>query len=245
MKKLGLLGRNISYSFSKNYFATKFEKENISNLYSYENFDIPTLDSLTDIFKNTNDLIGLNVTIPYKEEIIPFLDDLSKIAKQIGAVNTIKKNSKDQWVGHNTDYFGFLHSLQPLLQPHHKKALILGTGGASKAILFAFKELNISTQLVSRTESPNTITYADLSPEIVSSHTIIINCSPIGTYPNTEQFPDIPYEYLTAQHIVYDLIYNPEKTTFLAKAEAKGAQIKNGLEMLVLQAEKAWEIWNS
>ena len=245
MKKLGLLGKNISYSFSRNYFAEKFKNDEISNEFCYDNFDIQSINEFLEVLKNNPDLIGMNVTIPYKQEIIPFLDNLSDNAKEIGAVNTIKISSNEKLIGHNTDYFGFTESLKPLLKPHHKKALILGTGGAAKAIAYGLKQLGIEFQYVSRKKTDETISYSELNQEVFDEYQIIINCSPIGTFPNIEDCPDIPYQYLTSNHIAYDLIYNPEKTTFLAKAETQGASIKNGYEMLVLQAEKAWKIWNS
>lgn len=245
MKKLGLLGKNIGYSFSRNYFADKFIKEKIAYAFSYENFDIEAIKEFPNILKNTPDLIGLNVTIPYKEEVIPFLDELSENAKLIGAVNTIKITPQGKLIGHNTDFFGFQESLKPLLQVHHKKALILGTGGASKAVMFALQQLKIESQLVSRKSSKETIAYEDLNQDLMESHQIIINSTPLGTYPKIENCPDIPYQYINHKHIAYDLIYNPEKTTFLNKAEIQGATIKNGYQMLVLQAEKAWELWNS
>ena len=245
MKKLGLLGKNISYSFSRNYFAEKFKNDEISNEFCYDNFDIQSINEFLEVLKNNPDLIGMNVTIPYKQEIIPFLDNLSDNAKEIGAVNTIKISSNEKLIGHNTDYFGFTESLKPLLKPHHKKALILGTGGAAKAIAYGLKQLGIEFQYVSRKKTDETISYSELNQEVFDEYQIIINCSPIGTFPNIEDCPDIPYQYLTSNHIAYDLIYNPEKTTFLAKAEAQKSTIKNGYEMLVLQAEKAWEIWNS
>lgn len=245
MKKLGLLGKNISYSFSRNYFAEKFKNDGILNEFCYENFDIQSINEFPEVLKNNPDLIGMNVTIPYKQEVIPFLDNLSDNAKEIGAVNTIKISSDGKLVGHNTDYFGFTESLKPLLKPHHKKALILGTGGAAKAVAYGLQQLSIDFKYVSRKSSSTTIGYEDLTKEVFEEYQIIINCTPLGTFPNIEDCPDIPYQYLTSNHIVYDLIYNPEKTTFLAKAEAQKATIKNGYEMLVLQAEKAWEIWNS
>jgi len=244
MKKLGLLGRNIGYSFSRNYFAQKFTQEAITESFSYENFDIPNIQDFPEVLKNNANLIGLNVTIPYKEEVTPYLDELSEDAKQIGAVNTIKVTD-GKLIGHNTDYFGFIESLKPLLKPHHKKALILGTGGAAKAIAFGLLQLKIDFTFVSRLEKENTLAYEDLEEKTGQEYQIIINCTPLGTFPNTEVCPDIPYEMFTQHHIAYDLIYNPEKTTFLSKAEEKGATIKNGHEMLMLQAEKAWEIWNS
>lgn len=242
-KRFGLLGRNISYSFSKGHFTTKFEKEKYQG-YTYENFDIQEITVFPEIIKNTEHLKGLNVTIPYKEEVIPFLNKLSKKAKKIGAVNTIKITKKGKLKGYNTDYFGFLKSLKPLLLPHHKKALILGTGGASKGVAFALEELGIEYTFVSRKASENAIDYSQINAETFLEYQIIINSTPIGTSPNIEACPDIPYELFTNQHIAYDLIYNPAETQFLKNAAARGAQIKNGLDMLIFQAEKAWEIWN-
>lgn len=245
MRKLGLLGRNIGYSFSRNYFAQKFKTEGLTHRFSYENFDLASTADFPEILKKNPELIGLNVTIPYKEEIIPFLDELSSSAEEIGAVNTIKILGNGTLCGYNTDYYGFITSLQPLLQPQHKKALLLGTGGAAKAVAYGLAQLGIQTLYVSRKKHDNSITYNELTAEILSSHQILVNCTPLGTFPDTNVFPEIPFEFLTTDHVVYDLIYNPEKTTFLAKAEAQGATIKNGYEMLVLQAEKAWELWNS
>ncbi|MFA9187927.1 shikimate dehydrogenase [Flavobacterium sp. FBOR7N2.3] len=242
-KRFGLLGRNISYSFSKGHFTTKFEKEKYQG-YTYENFDIQEINVFPEIIKNTEYLKGLNVTIPYKEEVIPFLDKLSKKAKKIGAVNTIKITKKGKLKGYNTDYFGFLKSLKPLLQAHHKKALILGTGGASKGVAFALEELGIEYTFVSRKASETAIDYSQINAETFQEYQIIINSTPIGTSPNIEACPDIPYELFTEQHIAYDLIYNPAETQFLKNAAAQSAQTKNGLDMLIFQAEKAWEIWN-
>ena len=244
MKKLGLLGKNISYSFSQNYFINKFKQEGIDDAFSYENFDIQNIDEFTAILKNNPDLIGLNVTIPYKEIIIPFLDELSENVQEIGAVNTIRISSNGKLFGDNTDFFGFNKSLEPLLKPHHKKALILGTGGAAKAVAFGLKKINIESVFASRQEKENTITYNQINAKTFDDYQIIINCTPLGTSPKTELFPDIPYQYFTSKHIAFDLIYNPEKTEFLKKAENNGAIIKNGYDMLVFQAEKAWEIWN-
>ncbi|SFA69525.1 shikimate dehydrogenase [Flavobacterium swingsii] len=244
MKKLGLLGKNISYSFSQNYFTTKFKKEGIADAFSYQNFDIQNIDEFTEILQNNPNLIGLNVTIPYKETIISFLDELSENAKEIGAVNTIRISPNGKLFGDNTDFFGFNKSLESLLKTHHKKALILGTGGAAKAVAFGLKKLNIESVFVSRHEKENTITYDQINAKTFDDYQIIINCTPLGTSPKTELFPDIPYQYFTSKHIAFDLIYNPEKTEFLKKAESHGAIIKNGYDMLVFQAEKAWEIWN-
>jgi shikimate dehydrogenase len=244
MKKLGLLGRNISYSFSQNYFSSKFKQENIDTLFCYQNFDIQNIEQFPEILQNNPELLGLNVTIPYKETIIPFLDELSENARQIGAVNTIKIKPDGKLFGDNTDFFGFNKCLEPLLEAHHKKALILGTGGAAKAVVFGLKQLNIQSTYVSRNASEHMISYGEINESIFNDYQLIINCTPLGTFPKIELFPDIPYQYFTNKHIAFDLIYNPEKTAFLEKAQNYGAVIKNGHEMLVFQAEKAWEIWN-
>ncbi|MNE38559.1 Shikimate dehydrogenase [compost metagenome] len=242
-KRFGLLGRNINYSFSKGYFTDKFNNENFEGC-SYENFDIPEINFFTELVKNNPDLKGLNVTIPYKEAVIPFLDKLSKKAAEIGAVNTIKFTKKGKLKGYNTDYYGFKKSLKPLLKPHHKKALILGTGGASKGVAFALDELGILYTFVSRETKENAIDYGRINATTFDNYQIIINSTPVGTSPNTEAFPLIPYEFFTENHIAYDLIYNPAETQFLSKAKKQGAQIKNGLDMLIFQAEKAWKVWN-
>ena len=244
MHKLGLIGKNISYSFSKAYFKNKFEKEQIANV-SYENFDIENIALFPSIMQNTENIKGFSVTIPYKETIIPFLDALDETAKKIGAVNTIKVSKNNQLIGYNTDCHGFKNSLKPLLKPHHKKALILGTGGASKAIAFSLKELNINYDFVSRTSKNGVnFTYDSLTDEIIKQHQIIINCTPIGTFPNVDACPNIPFGAINSEHILYDLIYNPEETTFLKFGKDHGATILNGLKMLELQAEKAWSIWD-
>lgn len=245
MKKLGLLGRNISYSFSRNYFREKFLAEGLTHEFIYENFDIDSINEFSTVLKNNPDLIGMNVTIPYKQNVIPYLDQLSVNANAIGAVNTIKVLPNGKLEGHNTDYIGFIDSLKPLLEFHHKKALILGTGGAAKAIAYGLETLGISYQYVSRKSSENTLSYEDLNQTILESHHLIINCTPLGTFPNIEDCPPIPYQYFSKEHIAYDLIYNPEETEFLKRAKQKKAVTKNGYEMLVLQAEKAWEIWTN
>ena len=238
MKTYGLIGKNISYSFSRNYFANKFKKEDIKNS-QYINFDIDNLSELNNIF-NTNNF-GFNVTIPYKEVIIPYLDSLDFHAEKIGAVNTIKIENEKK-IGFNTDWIGFKKSIEPLLNSHHTKALILGTGGASKAVIYALDQLKIETLMVSRYGE---ISYEDLSEEIIQNHAIIINCTPVGTFPNVDAAPEIPYHFITKNHLAYDLIYNPAKTLFLKKCIDKGAVVKNGLEMLEIQAEASWKIWNS
>ena len=242
----GLLGKNISYSFSREYFSDKFKKEHRFNC-KYINFDIKSIDEFSMIVsKNKHSLKGLNVTIPYKLEIFEYLDKVDKNAKKIGAVNTLKFTKKGYIKGYNTDAFGFKNSLLPLLKRHHKKALILGTGGASKAVAFVLKKLKINFLFVSRNpQKKNQISYKKLTEILVKEHTVIINCTPLGTHPNTEKHPDIPYQFISKKHLLYDLIYNPTVTTFLSKGKEKGATIKNGLEMLELQAEKSWKIWNS
>lgn len=243
-RRFGLLGKNISYSFSRGYFKEKFESGNYEGC-SYENFDLPVItDFPTIIENNPSELKGINVTIPYKEAVIQYLDKLSKKAAKIGAVNTIKITKKGKLKGYNTDYYGFKMSLQPLLQPHHKKALILGTGGASKGVAFALEELGIKYTFVSRGNKENTTDYSEINEDTFKEYHIIVNCTPVGTSPDTDACPEIPYDYFTENHIAYDLIYNPAETKFLQQAKAKGAQIKNGLRMLELQAEKSWEIWN-
>ena len=243
MNKLGLLGKNISYSFSKSYFKDKFENEQIDNV-SYENFDIETIELFPSLIKNTKNLKGLNVTIPYKEAVIPFLDKLNKKAKEIGAVNTIRITKENKLIGYNTDCYGFKKSLAPFLKNHHKQALILGTGGASKAIAYSLKQLNIRYCFVSRTAKKGVeFTYNTLTKDIIKQHQIIINCTPLGTSPNVELCPSIPYDAITSNHILYDLIYNPAETKFLKLGKQQHATTINGLNMLKLQAEKAWSIW--
>ncbi|WP_421805157.1 shikimate dehydrogenase family protein [Flagellimonas sp.] len=241
MNRYGLLGRNISYSFSQGYFTQKFKDLDLQD-HSYENFDIQQIDDIKQVLAQKN-LKGLNVTIPYKQEVLPYLDELDPKAAQIGAVNTIQFTEKGL-KGFNTDAFGFRTSLEPFLKANHTKALILGTGGASKAVRFVLNELGIESTYVSRSNKEGQYTYNDLNRDIIRENTLIINCTPLGTYPKTEDKPDIPYEFIGTDHLLYDLIYNPEKTSFLAAGEAGGAQISNGLNMLQQQAEKAWEIWN-
>lgn len=241
--KFGLIGRNIDYSFSRNYFSEKFEINHFANC-EYKNYDINSIKDFSKLIAESKGLVGLNVTIPYKEEIIPYLDKVSKKAKKIGAVNCITVSKNKKLKGYNTDYYGFKKTLQPLLKDHHNKALILGTGGASKAVAYALQKLKIEYDFVSRTPDEFQLAYADLTAEIFEEYHIIINTTPIGTHPNIEDCPDLAYSLFTKKHIAYDLVYNPEETAFLRKAKEQGAKIKNGYEMLVVQAEKAWKIWH-
>lgn len=242
MRTFGLLGRNIDYSFSRKYFSEKFEKENIDA--EYRNFDMASIEELPEVLKN-NIISGLNVTIPYKQEILQFLDHLDPHSKEIQAVNTVKFEKDGSLCGYNTDYWGFLESLKPFLKPHHKKALILGTGGASKAIAYALKLLEIDYKFVSRKKATDIFSYDELTQEIMESHTLVINCTPLGTFPNIDQYPNIPADHFFEKHLVFDLVYNPSETKLMRLAAQKGATTLNGLRMLELQAEKAWEIWNS
>lgn len=242
-KKFGLLGKNISYSFSKKYFTDKFEKINFTH-YSYTNFDIDSITEFPTLVANTKNLKGLNVTIPYKEAIIPYLTKMSKNAEIIGAVNVIKITKNGNLKGYNSDFYGFKKALEPLLQDSHKKALILGTGGASKAIAFALKKLKIEYDFVSRNPSEYEFTYQELDKEIFDDYQIIINTTPVGTFPSIDDCPPLDYSLFTDKHIAFDLIYNPEETKFLRLAKEQGAVTKNGYDMLVFQADKSWEIWN-
>ncbi len=244
-KLLGLIGHPLTHSFSQKYFSQKFLKENITD-YEYRNFDLTDIDTLPDLLKQYPNLTGLNVTIPYKEKVLKYVDILSKEVQEIGAANTLAINKDKKVVAYNTDIYGFLESLKPFLKSHHRKALILGTGGASKAVAYALRQLHVEYLLVSRTpKGPNQIAYTDLNHKLVQSHKIVINTTPLGTYPDVDVSPDFPYDFITPEHLIYDLIYNPDKTRFLQLAEKKGASIYNGLNMLYLQAEKAWKIWLS
>ena len=245
MKKYGLIGFPLTHSFSKQFFTEKFKREGINAI--YENFEIENISLLTEIIKNNADLEGLNVTIPYKEQVIPFLDELDEAAEKVGAVNTVKIMQKRQQIhlkGYNTDTWGFETSLKPLLREHHTKALILGTGGASKAIKFVLNKLNIDYISASIEElNEREIRYNEIDEKIMSERLLIINATPLGTYPKTETLPPVPYEYISDKHLLFDLVYNPEMTRFLEKGKKRGATLKNGLEMLQQQALKSYEIW--
>ena len=238
MRTFGLIGKSLSHSFSESYFTNKFKKEGITNA-EYKKFELSNISEFPDLIKN-NQLSGINVTIPYKESIIPFLDELTPHAKTIGAVNTIQFKG-DKLIGHNTDTIGFLQSISPILKGRDK-ALILGNGGAAKAVENALKTLNIEHKTVNRNSSFN---YLDINSEIFGYYDIIINTTPLGTYPNTTEFPQIPYNNLNKKYLLFDLIYNPKETEFLRFGKAKNCSIKNGLEMLEIQAESSWSIWNS
>ncbi|WP_028887416.1 shikimate dehydrogenase family protein [Tenacibaculum ovolyticum] len=240
-----LVGKNISYSFSKGYFTEKFKELELENS-EYINFDIQSIKELSlKIEDYKKDLKGINVTIPYKLDVFNYLDKIDKTAQKVGAVNTIKISKKGKLKGFNTDVYGFKKSLKPLLKEHHKRALILGTGGASKAVAFVLKKMKIKYKFVSRTPvDKKQISYKDLNNELIASHHVIINCTPLGTHPNINDCPDIPYQFISKKHLLFDLIYNPAETSFLRKGKENGATVKNGLEMLEQQAEKAWKIWN-
>lgn len=243
MKQYGLIGKTLSHSFSKKYFEEKFKRENINAV--YENFELNDISQVEELFSTHPNLCGLNVTIPYKEQIIPYLDEVDEQARKIGAVNTIyidKKTGKKK--GYNTDYYGFKQSLKPFLENQHQRALILGTGGASKAVEYVLNELGIITAFVSRTpQAENQLSYDELNENILASFLLIVNTTPLGTFPNVDEKPAINYDAITTNHLLYDLVYNPAETAFLKEGKKRGALTINGEQMLQLQAEKAWEIW--
>jgi shikimate dehydrogenase len=245
MDKYGLIGYPLGHSFSIGYFNEKFENEGIDA--RYINFEIPTIEHLREVLDSTPDLKGLNVTIPYKEKVIEYLDSVSPEARAIGAVNVIRvthKGKKTLLKGFNSDVIGFTQSIEPMLEKCHKKALILGTGGASKAIDYGLRSLGLETVFVSRYERPGTVQYDKLKPEDVKEYNVIVNCTPLGMYPKTEECPLLPYEAMDSNNLLYDLIYNPDETMFMKMGKKYGATVKNGLEMLLLQAFASWEFWN-
>ena len=246
MDKYGLIGYPLGHSFSLSYFNQKFADEGINA--TYENFEIPSIDDLPEIIDRYPNLRGLNVTIPYKEKVIPFLDSISPEARAIGAVNVIRvthQKNKTLLKGYNSDVIGFTQSIEPMIDPKwHKKALILGTGGASKAINYGLKSLGIEPVFVSRYERPGTIQYQSITPDVVREYNVIVNCTPLGMYPNTDECPQLPYEAMDSHTILYDLIYNPDQTLFMRNGAKYGAEVKNGLEMLLLQAFASWEFWH-
>ncbi len=259
MRKFGLIGFPLGHSFSKRFFEEKFKSEHIENC-SYDLFPIENLSDFENILDKNPELCGLNVTIPHKIGIMYYLDKVETAAKEIDAVNCIKiinesaiesyfsgefKPHKVRLEGYNTDAYGFEASLKPLLKKHHSKALVLGSGGASRAVIYVLEKLGIDFKIVSRRKTRKQITYAEVSPELIKEYTIIINTSPVGMSPNSEAYPDIPYEFITDRHLLYDLVYNPAETAFMKLGKQQGAQTKNGEEMLHLQAERSWEIWNN
>lgn len=245
MDKYGLLGYPLKHSFSRQFFTEKFSREGTDA--QYVNFELPDISRFPEILEQEKDLKGLNVTIPYKEQVIRFLDEISPEAQAIGAVNVIRVTRTGGNVrlkGFNSDIIGFKESLKPLLAPGQDKALILGTGGASKAVKVGLEQLGISTCYVSRHAGPDRITYGQLDQKLLEEYRIIVNCTPCGMFPHTDECPDLPYHLLTSGHLLYDLIYNPEETEFLRRGKMQGATVKNGLEMLHLQAVAGWEFWN-
>lgn len=241
MTKFGIIGYPLGHSFSKGFFTEKFARESIDA--QYLNFEIPDVAMLPDVLRNNPELRGLNVTLPHKQAVIPLLDEMSEEAKEIGAVNVIRvRNGKLK--GFNSDIIGFTNSIKPLLMPHHKKALILGTGGASKAIRVGLNRLGIEWTYVSRSPREGMITYEDITAKTLQAYTVIVNCSPVGMFPKVDAAPAIPYELLSPQHLLFDCVYNPEETLFMKKGREQGATVKNGLEMLHLQAVASWDFWN-
>lgn len=246
MDKYGLIGYPLMHSFSIGYFNEKFQNEGIDA--TYLNFEIPSIDNLMEILDSNPELKGLNVTIPYKEKVISYLDAISPEARAIGAVNVIRISHKGDDVklkGFNSDVIGFTQSIEPLLEKCHKKALILGTGGASKAVNYGLKSLGMDTMFVSRTKRDDMITYDMVTEDVIKEYNVIVNCTPCGMYPHTDECPQLPYEAMDSHTLLYDLIYNPDETMFLKKGKEQGAIVKNGLEMLLLQAFMSWKFWNS
>ena len=243
MRRFGLIGYPLGHSFSKKYFTEKFEREGISGN-AYELYPLEHIGQLEELLVSNPDLAGLNVTIPYKEQVIAYLDCVSSVVEEIGACNCIRIEN-GQLMGHNTDVIGFSRSLLPKLKPHHKKALVLGTGGSAKAVAYTLKELGISFLQVSRTPGEGMIGYEEIDQSMLETHTLLINTTPVGMYPDIMKAPVIPYEFIGGEHYLFDLVYNPERTRFLQEGELRGAAVENGSDMLVIQAEASWEIWNS
>lgn len=244
MDKYGLIGYPLGHSFSINYHNQRFADEGINA--KYVNFEIPNIEDLEEVLNSNPELKGLNVTIPYKEKVMQFLDYISPEARAIGAVNVIKVEHEGKKIilkGYNSDVIGFTRSIEPMLEDYHKEALVLGTGGASKAVAYGLKSLGIEPVIVSRYERPDTIQYASITPEVVKEYNVIVNCTPLGMYPKVNTCPDLPYEAMDSHNILYDLIYNPDETLFMKQGAKYGAQTKNGLEMLLLQAFASWEFW--
>jgi shikimate dehydrogenase len=242
VKRFGLIGYPLGHSFSKKYFTEKFEKEGITDCV-FELFPIPSIEEFPTLLKTYPDLKGLSVTIPYKQSVMHFLDEIN-IPSSVHACNSIKIDN-GKLSGYNTDAVGFEKSFIEFLQPHHKKALILGNGGATEAVAYVLQKLGIAYKIVSRKiHGTSTLTYEDINEEVIKDHSVIINATPLGTYPAIDTYPSIPYQFITEKHYLFDLVYNPSKTMFLEMGEKRGAVIKNGHDMLAVQAEASWEIWN-
>jgi shikimate dehydrogenase len=242
MHRYGLIGKTLKHSFSKQYFTEKFSKEGLKD-YTYDNFELAEINKLPQLISDNKDLKGLNITIPYKQEIIPFLNEENEIVQATGACNCIKLQNGKLY-GYNTDVMGFRNSLKKRLKPYHTSALVLGTGGASKGVQYALSELSMEYTIVSRRKDTNQLGYEDLGEKEMADNLVIINTTPLGMFPAIDDDPPIPFRYITNRHLLFDLIYNPTKTKFLKKGEERGAEILNGLEMLILQAEESWRIWN-
>ena len=245
MDKYGLIGYPLGHSFSIGYHNQRFADEGINA--KYINFEIASIEQLMEVISQNPELKGLNVTIPYKEKVMEYLDYISPEARAIGAVNVIRvihEGSKIVMRGYNSDVIGFTQSIEPMLEKHHKKALVLGTGGASKAVAYGLKSLGIESVFVSRYERPGTIQYESITPEVVQEYNVIVNCTPLGMFPKIDTCPALPYDALDEHNILYDLIYNPDETLFMKRGAARGAAVKNGLELLLLQAFASWEFWN-
>jgi len=242
MRRFGLIGKSLTHSFSKTYFSKKFDQEGITDC-TYQNFELPQIQDIDTLLDQYPDLKGFNITIPYKEEILPFLSQQNEVIQAIGACNCVKVIDR-KFYGFNTDVIGFRNSLEPQLKPHHTKALILGWGGAAKAVAYALSSLNIAYLIVSRTKTEGTITYTDVDQGVLEEYALIVNTTPLGMYPNVDGAPQIPYQFLTDKHFLFDLIYNPAQTQFMQLGTQQGAQTANGYEMLIGQAEESWRIWN-
>lgn len=244
MNTYGLIGYPLGHSFSRGYFTDFFARQGLDA--EYKNFELPHIEQLSEVLENEATLCGFNVTIPYKQQVFPYLHELDDAARAIGAVNVVKVTRHDGNIrlkGYNTDYIGFADAIRPLLKPHHTHALILGTGGASKAVDYALRQLGLHTQYVSRTARESTISYEELTPERMAQYTVIVNTTPLGMHPKTEECPPLDYTQISGKHLLYDVVYNPEKTLFLHRGEKAGATICNGMSMLIGQAKAAWRIW--
>lgn len=242
MRKFGLIGYPLGHSFSKKYFSEKFDREGITG-HSYELYPLEHIEQIENLLELTPDLVGLNVTIPYKEKVVAYLDKMSPVVKEIGACNCIRIENA-VLTGHNTDVVGFSKSLIPKLQRHHQRALVFGTGGSAKSVHYVLKEMKIPFLQVSRRPGVGMIGYKEIDRQVIQEHTLLINTTPMGMYPDVETAPEIPYEFIGLNHFLFDLVYNPHRTRFLQEGASRGAVVENGADMLVIQAEASWDIWN-